>query len=512
MGLRFNLSVANLLAYIIEPGGSVPQVRDTDFTKKATHLFLKQLHTNFFSSPQQESIFRQKARRAAEIHDTLDGINGKGTLDGLLMELKCFLRDRPWTALIIPAGDDVDNFLCGRMFLRYLVNIRCDDPGLILQLEDPPDDQFMLLDVFSAFNTALAESTNWPGILIWSPGGDSAFLPFGTYRRSDIEERAHWIISHLATSVGVDLALLKSQYIHSYPEVYQSMQSKLSLLQLSDLHLGSKYAKRRLPRVQQLIRNVIDELGDSAKIVPVVTGDLMDTPSDDHLDYVRSFLDFLYGLGVEDPSIVLGNHDVRKDGYLLDSYRTAIRLPQLPVRWFDDEEVGLLCINSVTNGRLARGFVGEGQFMDLGSEIEREDSRAHYQLVAALHHHPVPVDIPEWYARPFYERVFGSLFEKTEDLEDASAFLQFAEARHVALIIHGHKHIPHATNTANDIPVFGCGSTVGKVSTNDGSTYMSLNVLTIDSHSKRIVGRLLAERIPGGGLVEQRRHELVVRA
>jgi hypothetical protein len=53
----------------------------------------------------------------------------------------------------------------------------------------------------------------------------------------------------------------------------------------------------------------------------------------------------------------------------------------------------------------------------------------------------------------------------------------------------------------------GYRSTVSKVSTKDGGPYMSINVLTLDNATKQLSERLLAERIPGGGLTEVKHHE-----
>jgi len=311
--------------------------------------------------------------------------------------------------------------------------------------------------------------------------------------------------------LGVNACLSEPFFRLFQGRLVNSKGTILHFLQLSDLHLGSSEASSRLPRVQQLVRNVVDELGSRSRIVPVVSGDLMDTPSDKHLHAVRAFWDFLSGLGTDEPALVLGNHDVRKDGFLNDRYKTAIKLPASKSIWFEEEKVGLLCINSVISGKLARGCIGEAQLMDLGNEIDRKKNSKDFKLIAMLHHHPLKVEYPEWYARPLYERILGSSFTKTDELEDAGAFLEFAKTRSLSAILHGHKHIPQVTVTSEGIPIFGCGSTVGKVPTTDSSTYMSINIVSINNKSRTVSGRLLCERIPGGGLVEQSRHEIIVR-
>lgn len=508
--MRFNLSSANWLAYLIEPNARVPKLGESWEERETLRLFLRKLSKRFYSSRRSEYRFEQLAHRAERFLDHMDHDECNGISLDFLQELRSFLRGRPWTALIIPSGKDykLDNKLCDEEFLRFLVGVRPEDPGLILQLEDPPQEAFSLTDVFPAFKNALNESTNWPGILVWRPEGDSVYFPLGM---RNIDKHAHWIFSHLATSLAFDLGVFKSQYIRDFPEIIEGKNKLINFVQLSDLHLGSKEANQRLPRVQQLVRNIVEELGDSSKVVPIVTGDLMDSPDDKHLNIVRSFLDFLNGLGTDEPVIVLGNHDVRKDGYLNENYKTAFNLPNSRAVWFDEEQTGLLCVNSVTGGKLARGYVGEAQLMDLGSEIDRKRNNNEFTLLAMLHHHPVEVSYPEWYLRPFYERMLGSKFEKTDQLEDADLFLEFINQRKIASIIHGHKHIPQLTKTSSGTPVFGCGSTVGKVATTDGGTYMSMNIISVNNSTNTVSGRLLAERIPGGGLVEERRHEMVMR-
>ena len=78
------------------------------------------------------------------------------------------------------------------------------------------------------------------------------------------------------------------------------------------------------------------------------------------------------------------------------------------------------------------------------------------------------------------------------------------------MLVHGHKHIPRIAETPEEgIPIYGCGSSVGKVSTQDNTLYMSINIVTIDGETGQLSGRLLAERIPGGGLKEHKHHEVV---
>jgi hypothetical protein len=181
----------------------------------------------------------------------------------------------------------------------------------------------------------------------------------------------------------------------------------------------------------------------------------------------------------------------------------ALQLPaKSEVHWFSEFRLGVVAFNSVVGGRLARGWIGERQFFDLGSQIDEHKNADEYCLLGVLHHHPIPVDIPAWYAKPFYERILGSGYSKTDDLEDADMFLEFANHRRFAAIVHGHKHIPRVSHTPDNIPVFGCGSSVGKVATTSGRPLISINILTFDRSTNQVSGRLLVESVPGGGLKE----------
>jgi 3',5'-cyclic AMP phosphodiesterase CpdA len=146
----------------------------------------------------------------------------------------------------------------------------------------------------------------------------------------------------------------------------------------------------------------------------------------------------------------------------------------------------------------------------MGSKLDIKCRGDHdYVVIAALHHHPLPVRIPDWYVRPFYERVLGSYFDQTDELEDAGAFVAFVEERQFAAVLHGHKHIPRLDSTGRGIPVIGCGSSVGKVRTRDPGTFMSINLVTLNTSTRVLSARLLAERVAGGGLGQYKSHEIV---
>lgn len=508
MGYRFAIEHANWLAHILQPVGATPRLEHPFEQEETLRRFVETFEHNFFAS-------RPESRRLRSLlSEVLGGMRaGLRSPDGALPVLREYFRDAPWVALLLPSGTHPisDRLLTDRALLAELVATGPEGPGIILQLDQVPREEIVLDHVFPAFKVAFAEITRWPGLLIWTPSGDAAFFELSKDPHL-IQERLRWLVSHLPVGLGrPNLQTLKEQYsIHILSA--RASAASLRILHLSDLHRGSDIARRRVDRVQSIVRSVVSELGEDSPIVPVITGDLMDSPSEENLGDVRAFMGFLSGLGIEKPIVVLGNHDVREDGWLSDKLRHAINISTSPVTWMDAHCVAFACFNSVNGGRLARGWIGEQELSHVGNALDEQgDKASQYTLISLLHHHPIPVERPSWYKQAWYERLLGASFEKTEALEDAGAFLAWMNTRGVAAVLHGHKHIPRF-DRHGDLAIVGCGSTVGKVDTAvKGYTHMSLNVLTVDRTQQLLGCRLRAERIPGAGLEAVDSHEMVLK-
>jgi hypothetical protein len=510
MGLVMDLRVANWVAHLIQPESPVPRLSNPWEEREALQYFLYKMAEGFVSSPERITEMKRLAEDARQkLNEATPPDPGE-----LLKDLRQFMGGRPWTVLLVPSGQsETDRVICSQELLQRLVALKPGCPGLILQpAEGSYNGMLTLTDVFWAFKTAVECLEDWPGMLVWTLRDQAAFLPFPSEMREDIEKSSIWVLSRLGANLNTDVDILSSEYRREFPASQRSRSQSLKILHLSDMHLGSDAAEERLPRVHELIRAAVRKMSDGSRILPLVTGDLIDTTNEKNVNKVRLFMDFLANLNTEPPISLLGNHDVREDGYLSDNFRQVMRLPAVPagVEWFDDQRVGLVCFNSVMGGKIARGLIGEAQFGDIGSAIDRKRNSEAYTLIGALHHHPISVATPEWYQQPFYERIFGRFFEKTEALEDSNQFLQFVQARRMAAVLHGHKHIPRIESTWNpSIPIYGCGSTVGKIAAKDGGAYMSMNVITVNTSRGRVSGRLLVERILGGQPEEFGHHEMI---
>lgn len=512
MGLQFDLETANWMAFVVDHRLPVPPLEST-VQRNRLLAFLDQFEERFFSTATREAELRETVHRARG--RLLESQDPRGIADAI-EEIRYRFQGRYWTALILPSGDDpeLDQYLCSPAFLQMLLDV-IRVPGLVLQLVEPPGRRLVLDQIFPAMQFALADSSAWPGLLVWSSRDEGAFFPFGRRDRASIDERARWIIEKTSDERMFrhrSIVELGDLYLVAFPDL-KPTGAQLHILQISDLHLGSPEASTRLPRVEQHIERLVRELGNGT-VVPVVTGDLMDSPTDRNLDDVRRFIRSLSNLGGAAPLVVLGNHDVRKDGWLRRMLGRALQIPTTHgVHWYDEARVGIACFNSVVNGRLARGYIGERQWIDISNALDAGGHRSGFAVVGVLHHHPIPVPVPDWITKPFYERFMPTAFEGTTVLEDAESFVHKAEAVPMAAILHGHEHIPALGETPSlGIPVFGCGSSVGKIRTrNAHETCIAINVVTIDVERQYVTGRILAERMVGAGLSPIDRYGMVYR-
>ncbi len=514
MGKKIDLTVVNWLAHVLDPTIShTKMVYDAD-EKVMLKIFLDRMIRNTFSFLNQAEVSSSDTNSLVELLVRLKRMGNERIPEDFYAEFHNALGRKQWIALIIPSGTDeaLDNMLCDPELLGYLVRASPNIQGLILQLEEAPKAISTLIDVHEVLRIALNDLISWPGILIWYPGGDSVFLPISSvdFLEIDIEARVQWVFSKLFTDLVFDLGRMKVEYKIAFPEVFEHENNAVNILHLSDMQIGSMSSNQKLSRFRQFIWQLVEELHGSSKIVPVITGNLMDSPSEKHLGLVRSFWEFLSGLGVEEPLFVLGNKDVRRDGNINESYRTAVGFPITKVIWFDDEKLGLVCINSVMNGNPQYGSIDQQQLDEIKYELERKKNYKDYNLVLLLHH-PVIHQQEDKVNFSFYEKITGEPFSSSEVIKGAEKLLDFSQQNSITAILHGYRHFPLIGKTKQSIPVVGCGSSIGRLSKTDGSVYFSVNIISINQATRKFSARLLAYRKPGGGLTGYKCHEIVFR-
>lgn len=447
----------------------------------------------------------ERARRYwEELSNRLEGVDenanvflrqNKRLLEYLQIISELFSRCKV-KSILLPGFDSnnpINSLLTKEDILERIVHIHPGDTALILQFEERFNkEDKAILNVFSKFDKALHQIDNWPGVFLWNKD-DSLFLPIQN-------ETELYEIFKVIRYENHTFNFLRQRF-----EQKKRAKNYAYLFHLSDLHFGNKLAEKRTIRVVRILEDQISKLEKSASIVPIITGDLMQSPNSTNKQAYLQFSELLISKGFEKPIHILGNHDVDTSGVLkLVTNQKAI-ISSLSnnskIEIFEDLKLAIIKFDSNTGGELAQGKIGEDQLMEIGNEIDAIKNKDSYTFIAILHHHPLEIENPEWYAKDWYESLLGTKgFEKTMKLVDADLFLEWIEKRGIKYILHGHKHIPKIQKY-KDITVVASGSSTGSVKHQEkGKTYLSYNLIKYDIDTQQPVSiSIIAEEIIGAG-------------
>lgn len=399
-------------------------------------------------------------------------------------------------AVLLPGFNDnyeINRIMLDESVLKRIVEIHPGDTALILQFTENFDrEDKAILNVFSKFETALNQIDNWAGVLLWNEN-DSLFLP--VRQEEDLYE-IFQVIRYEDNSFN---------YLRERYERRHKPKEYAYLFHLSDLHFGNKLAEKRMMRVVRILENQLQALEETASVIPIITGDLMNSPSNSNKQTYLQFSELLLTKGFENPVYILGNHDVDTSGFIkmLTTQKSVISslASSSKIELIDELGLAIIKFDSNTGGELAQGKIGEDQLMQIGNEIDAIKNKGDYTFIALLHHHPKEIENPNWYARDWYEAILGRrTFEKTMKLIDAELFLEWISARGIKFVLHGHKHIPKI-HSHKDITIIAAGSSTGSVKHQEsGKTYLTFNLIKYDVEEKRPVScSIIAEEIIGAG-------------
>jgi len=399
-------------------------------------------------------------------------------------------------SILLPGFDSqnpINSLLTREDVLERIVQIHPGDTALILQFEERFNkEDIAILNVFPKFDKALHQMDNWPGVFLWNKD-DSLFLPIR-------EENELYEIFNVIRYEDNSFNFLREIF-----EKKNKTKNYAYLFHMSDLHFGNKLAEKRTMRVVRILEDQIGKLEESAVIIPIITGDLMQSPSSTNKQTYLQFSELLLSKGFEKPIHILGNHDVDAGGIfkLLSNQKAIISSLSntSKIEIYEDLKLAIIKFDSNTGGELAQGKIGEDQLMEIGNEIDAIKNKESYTFIALLHHHPMEIENPSWYAKDWYESLLGTnKFEKTMKLVDAELFLEWIQNRGIKYVLHGHKHIPKIQKH-NDITVVAAGSTTGSIKHQDkGKTYLSYNLIKYDIDTQQPVSiSIIAEEIIGAG-------------
>lgn len=515
MGFSFSLKNANAVGHLIE--GNVitfldessksnemlqPNIEFIDRLVNRTHedFFMSEIYwdelypdINWLRKTWQEVKGEFRELRSSNLSE--QQFLRQSRLLGFMRALSRVLSRCKIKTLLLPGFKDtpLDHLMRERHFLHDLVRIHPGDSALILQIKERLQKRdTSILNVFSKFEKAYNNIDLWPGVLLWNDD-DSLFL------KVDNEKELVNIYEILKYERG------SFNYLRTHYERKQEEKKHAYFFHLSDLHFGNQESNRRKLRLTKILETHLSTLSDKSTAIPIITGDLMDSPTTTNKNTYLEFCELIQSKGFEKPIQLLGNHDIDTSGILkrLSTQKSVISSlsGSNNIEILRDLDLAFIRFNSNTGGELAQGKIGTDQLMNIGNEIDSIPEKEKLNFIALLHHHPKLIENPDWYAREWYEALLGKInLEKTMKLVDADIFLKWIENRGIKLVLHGHKHIPKIHNH-NDITIVSAGSSTGKIKhKEDGKTFMTYNLIKYDIENKKPVScSIIAEEILGSG-------------
>jgi hypothetical protein len=512
---RFNLQSANWISFVLDRRNQIPDIADPNLVRDTLVVFLGNLidglyfHGKSNAKIVEKAVQMRKAVRERPHHHRYDDI---------VMDLRDIFSKREWTAVLIPSGfqesHPVDRLLTSKTFLSKLSGTIKTDPHLILHLNEAPQKDLAITDIYPPFHSALSKSTRWPGILLWRRRDEPLFFPLPAEKTEDC---IRWIFTRADDLANTPGHLLMRHFLEAFPSCRIHAGSRLTLLHLSDTHIGSKKSIERIIRVKDLLKDYANRNRGDSSVQFLLSGDVMQTPDESNVICANDFHDFLKDLHPrgQDPIFVLGNHDVRRKGVLRSRPPSSSLVPAFDTRieWIPDHPVGILCWNSADAGRMARGKITGEQYRTIEERLyPLPGGNINPILISLLHHHPLQFHRIDPEMHRFHIKTLGASFRKfigfayehMDGLSNGQEFIRFCDSHAVKIILHGHKHIPIAGRIPEHllkngpILVFGCGSSVGK------NTYIyrklfnvdyeiSMNEIVLDFQTRILSGRLMAE-------------------
>ena len=504
MGVRFDLSSTNVVAYLISPRNlEAPRM-----TRGQLQAFLEGIAND--SDYTQPRIISSSPQLILNIKrtalDSLESLARRGTRLGYDdMVPSALLREilepfavaiSSYGVYILPIGSWRDSDVLERFSQEAA---RIPGHGILVLIPDyfEPRQNVQVLDPALAATEAIKNRSAWPGAIFMLRSGEVNFLSIDEARNRVSD------LAHISSKRPLDQVAIKK--VVTAPPGLSADKPIRRLLHLSDLHFGTSRAAETEIFVQTALK---EHLSNIDRIV--ITGDLFDQPRRRDAQQYRNFAQQLHLLSGKPPIIVPGNHDQRVFGNAILGF--GRRLRQLAdIRWQEvviehESQIAFFCFDSSRTGDLARGCVDRHQLLKMATEYE-VNNNGHvldsYLKVALVHHHPYPYDAVR--ETPIIDPRGWIGRESFIELRESDKFLAWCASRDVELILHGHKHIPRLvvervpvhtgdTHASRPLTTVGCGSTLGA----NGSP-MSFNLIEWEPNSGNWSARFMIDQGDGSG-------------
>ncbi len=200
---RFNLQSANWISYVLDRRNQIPDIADPNLVRDTLLVFLGNLIDGMYFHEKSNAKIIEKA---VQMRNTVR-TRPQHRYDDIVMDLRDIFSKREWTAVLIPSGFQeslsTDQLLTSKFFLSKLSRTIKTEPHLILHLNEPPQKDFAITDIYPPFHSALSKSTRWPGILLWRRSDEPLFFPLPSEKP---EDAIRWIFSRaddLADAPGI---------------------------------------------------------------------------------------------------------------------------------------------------------------------------------------------------------------------------------------------------------------------------------------------------------------------
>lgn len=350
-----------------------------------------------------------------------------------------------------------------------------------------------LLDPFPPLKQLFTSKSYEPATVCWTWSGETVVI---LQKTSPTEELLEMVRNVPPWRLWRELELRRQ------PEV-----PALNILQLSDLHFGAtSVTKEKLEYVEEHLRGRIDRERQTGGVVqPIVTGDLMDDPSEANLKEFSAFRERLSDHSNTPVVCIPGNHDIRKNGYLWKKPGALADLEWQSVVSSDVCKVVFVCFDSSRDADLAQGRISDDQFLEVATkltELRNREGSSDYIRIALVHHHPFSTRDDEIDTLPF----LAIREERFLRMENGDQLVRWCGGNGVPLILHGHKHRPRFIGQEIEIGghtrlvrAVGCGASFGI----EGKP-LSFNWITWQPATRHWTVSYFADPGDGSGFQEKR--------
>jgi 3',5'-cyclic AMP phosphodiesterase CpdA len=220
------------------------------------------------------------------------------------------------------------------------------------------------------------------------------------------------------------------------------MNNSITLVHLSDLHLGGGYY------VRDWGERVIEKVNALNPELLLITGDLV---TEGHVHEYEEVLSYLKQFQVPNRLVVPGNHDARNEGYMIFEEIFGTRYP-----FYESEKLLILGVDS-SQPDIDDGHIGRSNYPLITSRLG-DKSRL---KILCMHHHLVP--IPGTGRERHIPTDAGDVLKLVVDLD-------------IRLVLSGHKHLPSVWHIENTWLITGGTATSRRLK---GRTYPSFNIINI---------------------------------